>query len=253
MRDPDYTPSWSDTFAFRVKYEESCNLPPNYDIHQQQELNINTASVDKDSQNDSWNGFDVKSLLKNRQPVHCKVMQFSSRNLTSLRSLPSSSLVLLLTPVLAPAHADKSEAAATATDPFESFGRELSSLHRRLRHVPYVPKIGMTDTHVAFIEQAAAVIVVVCETADSDDEALELQQSFANDVLAQQKDDDDAEVPFVFVRFDHSADDFDDDNYKNVLHANVLSKQASVKAAQLLFKADMDGMLAVATDGTHDD
>ena len=240
MRDPDYTPSWSDTFAFRVKYEESSNHLPNYGVSQPQDLDINSALVDRNSRNDIWKDFDFGSLLRHRpQPSACKAMQLSSANLTSLRSLPSSSLILLLTPVLTPAQSDLSEADTKATDPFESFGREISKLHRRLRHVPYVPEIGMTDTHTAFIEQAAAVIVVVCEPADSADQSLELQQSFADDVLAQQHDlSEDAEVPFVFVRFDHSASDFDDDNYKNVLHAPILSKQASAKAVQLLFKEE---------------
>lgn len=181
------------------------------------------------------NGLSDTINIGLRKVGDCEVMRFSSRNLTSLRSLPPTSLVLLLTPVLAPAHAEHINNESKTTDPFETFGREISKLHHRLRHVPYVPKIGMTDTHIAFIEQAAAVVVVICEPADSDKQSLGLQQDFADEVSARQDDDD--ETPFVLVRFDSTGSDTDDE-YSNVLLAPALSRHASIKAAQLLFKTE---------------
>lgn len=229
MRDPECTPSWSDTFTFRVKYQESRKLSTDLETNSQHSVPGTVPEIaDKNGLSDT-----IDSGLF--QVVDCKVMRFSSHNLTSLRSLPPASLFLLLTPVLTPAYADYINNEAKTMDPFETFGRELSKLHHRLRHVPYVPKIGITDTHLAFIEQAAAVIVVICEPADCDRKSLDLQQEFANEVSARREDD--GEVPFVLVRFDSMGCDTDDE-YSNVLLAPALSKQASIKAAQLLFKTE---------------
>ncbi|TKA78997.1 hypothetical protein B0A49_01548 [Cryomyces minteri] len=48
-------------------------------------------------------------------------------------------------------------------DPFEPLGQALSEYHERVRHVPYLPSIGITPAHVAFLQRACAVIVAVCE------------------------------------------------------------------------------------------
>ena len=169
-------------------------------------------------------------------------MRLSSRSIGSLRSLPPTSLVLLLTPVLAPAYLDHSTLDSNTTDPFEAFGRELSKHHHRLRHVPYLPSIGMTDTHIAFIEQAAAVVVVICEPEDSDEQSISIakQQSFADEVLDRREDltHDDEETPFVLVRFESTESEYIGDEYNNVLRAPAYTKQASAKAAQLLFKTE---------------
>jgi hypothetical protein len=131
---------------------------------------------------------------------------------------------------------------SNTTDPFEAFGRELSKHHHRLRHVPYLPSFGMTDTHIAFIEQAAAVIVVICEPEDSDEQSISIadQQFFADEVLAQRGDlkDGDKETPFVLVRFEDTESEYTDDKYNNVLRAPAFTKQASAKAARLLFKTE---------------
>jgi hypothetical protein len=198
-----------------------------------------SATVDSSNVLDN---FDFDSFFAGNKVEDCEVMRLSSRSLCSLRSLPPTSLVLLLTPVLAPAYTDNSTSDSNTTDPFETFGRELSKHHHRLRHVPYLPRVGMTNTHNAFIEQAAAVIVVICEPEDSDDmdQCIERQHSFANDVLAQREDlaDEDKETPFVLVRFEHMDSEHVDDQYSNVLRAPALTKQASAKAAQLLFKTE---------------
>lgn len=198
-----------------------------------------SATVDSSNVLDS---FDSDSFLAGKQVEDCEVMRLSPRSLGSLQSLPPTSLVLLLTPVLAPAYMENSTLDSNTTDPFEAFGRELSKHHHRLRHVPYLPGVGMTDTHIAFIEQAAAVIVVICEPEDSDDmeQSIEYQQSFANDVLARREalTDDDHETPFVLVRFEHKDSEDVDDEYSNVLRAPALTRQASAKAARLLFKTE---------------
>jgi hypothetical protein len=232
MRDPDYT-TWADTFTYRVEYQESRNPST------KQEARSTPSIPGTDSGTVNGADFlDRSNFESSLGTVDCEVMRFLSRNLTSLRSLSPNSLILLLTPVLAPAHADHVNRESKTTDPFETFGRELSKLHHRLRHVPYVPKVGMSDTHIAFIEQAAAIVVVICEPADSDRESLDLQQSFAEKVLGRREDlTDEDERPFVLVRFDCTGSDTDDE-YSNVLLAPALSKQSAIKAAQLLFKTE---------------
>jgi len=241
MRDPDYRPSWSDTFAFRSRYQESGIRPTNYDTHSRSPVSDTDPEIA--DINDILDNFNFESFLTDSQVDDCEVMRLSSRSLGSLRSLPPTSLVLLLTPVLAPAHGDYSDKVTETTDPFEAFGRELSKHHRRLRHVPYLPKIGMTDTHAAFIEQAAAVVVIICEPEDSTAPGISIadQQFFADEVLAKREDatDDDGETPFVLVRFESEGSEYVDDEYSNVLRAPALTKQASVKAAQLLFKTEI--------------
>ncbi|KAF2491889.1 hypothetical protein BU16DRAFT_585060 [Lophium mytilinum] len=81
-------------------------------------------------------------------------------NTTPLRALHPSSFLVLFTPVVPP----PSPSASPNTDPFEPLGRALAQHHARIRHVPYVPSVGMTDTHLAFLRHAGAVVVVVvCE------------------------------------------------------------------------------------------
>jgi hypothetical protein len=239
MRDPDCTAPWSDTLSFRVQYQEARTLSTNYDVDPE----INQAASNANLGSVRNNKLEIKSSWSD-----CKVMRSSPRSLTALRSLPSTSLVLLLTPVITPANADKSTTNIGFTDPFESLGRELSKQHKRLRHVPYVPRVGMTATHAAFIEQAAAVVVVVCEPNDSDSQSLEQQESFAEAVVAKQQedqsddedddDDDEPATPFVLIRFDSNGEGCTDDEYKNVLHAPALTGNSSKKAAHLLFKTE---------------
>lgn len=49
--------------------------------------------------------------------------------------------------------------------------------------MPYVPNIGFTATHAAFLNQADAVIVVLCEPHASKRESLGLQFAFAEQTL----------------------------------------------------------------------
>jgi hypothetical protein len=238
MRDPGCAASWSDTLTFRVQYQEARTLFANYDVDTEPTV-LPQAASDVNRRSVKNNKLEI-----NNSPDECKVMRSSPRSLTALRSLPPTSLVLLLTPVIIPANADKSTLKSGFTDPFESLGRELSKQHKRLRHVPYVPRVGMTVTHAAFIEQAAAVVVVVCEPNDSDSQSLEQQQSFADAVVAKQQEDhsddedDDPTTPFVLIRFDSNGEGCTDDEYKNVLHAPALTGTSSKKAAQLLFKTE---------------
>lgn len=217
MRDRGFSGSWSNTLTLRIRYQE-----------------IQPPSIVGD--------LDFDSVLhqppsSDRSLDECRMMRFSSSSLASLRSLPSTSLLVLLTPVLNPAGVEKGIDKSSSTDPFESFGRELSKLHQRLRHVPYVPKVGLTETHVAFIKHASAVVVVICEPTSEISESLDHQQAFANEVIAARDVyHGRVKVPYVLVRFEAGDMDETDHDYENVLHAPLLTQQASKKATQLLFQ-----------------
>ncbi|XDG02110.1 hypothetical protein ABKA04_001725 [Annulohypoxylon sp. FPYF3050] len=73
------------------------------------------------------------------------------------RILGDGDIVVLLTPVVAPAQPDVSG----GSDPFEPFGRALAARHPWIRHVPYTSRNGMTGTHAGFIKRAKAVVFVI--------------------------------------------------------------------------------------------
>ncbi|OJD31535.1 uncharacterized protein BKCO1_4700037 [Diplodia corticola] len=106
--------------------------------------------------------------------------------LAAIRSLPRSGNLVLFSPavppepepqpsfgddggaVQSPPHTSKSGRASgdAPMDPFEPLGRALSRHHSRVRHVPYVPSVGMTGTHRTFLEHASAIVLVVVCNAE---------------------------------------------------------------------------------------
>lgn len=93
-------------------------------------------------------------------------------------------MLVLFTPAMPPISTDLKSKPQTKdpADPFEPLGRALSARHSRVRHVPYVPKVGLTNLHLPFIRQAHAIIVVVCEPPGSPkakDESVANQERFA--------------------------------------------------------------------------
>lgn len=104
--------------------------------------------------------------------------------MTTLQDLSTAETLLLFTPVITTAAAGKaSNKTAAQIDPFEILGRALSRYHRRIRHVPYVPKVGFTETHDAFLSQANAAVVVICEPETAKHESLGSQCDFAEAAL----------------------------------------------------------------------
>lgn len=109
-----------------------------------------------------------------------------AQTLNAIRSLPRSANLVLFTPVVPPEpgpepelvssspnevkYSKKAAGRASADapmDPFEPFGRALSRHHARVRHVPYVPSVGMTGTHKTFLQHASAIVlVVVCNRGE---------------------------------------------------------------------------------------
>lgn len=99
-------------------------------------------------------------------------------------------------------------------DPFEPFGRELANHHANIRHVPYVPKYGMMELHESLLEDAGAVILVVCEPPEFEGRSpkdrvdrLEEQQLFAKAVIECLDD----EVPnaLISIKTETFSDDFE--------------------------------------------
>ncbi len=76
--------------------------------------------------------------------------------------LKDGNLILLLTPGVAP---EPSSAPLNPdnppSDPFEPLGKALARHHPWVRHVPYMPRNGITNTHVVHIRLAAVVIFVI--------------------------------------------------------------------------------------------
>ncbi|PSK45237.1 oxoglutarate dehydrogenase (succinyl-transferring), E1 component [Elsinoe australis] len=98
--------------------------------------------------------------------------------------LPDDETILLLTPVI-PQPQQTSNGNHREKDPFEGLGRMLGSIHNRgmIQHVPYVPRIGLTDVHHHHLDETATVLVVVSEPAGLQGEgrqsSIDSQRAFA--------------------------------------------------------------------------
>lgn len=216
MRDPKYIAAWSDSLTFRIRIEEARPFSDVFD----------TAAA----------ATHLEDACQQGMREDCKVMRSSTRSLAALRSLPSSALVLLLTPVLTPAKSSQLISQAGAMDPFEAFGRDISKSHKRVRHVPYVPGAGMTATHRAFLSQAGAAVVVTCEPSSTGIESLKLQDMFAQEVAAARQALPMPEsVPFVLMRFEEKDAGPSLEEYENAFCASALTDRSVDQAVQLMF------------------
>ncbi|KAK4505423.1 hypothetical protein PRZ48_003386 [Zasmidium cellare] len=158
----------------------------------------------------------------------------------SLASLASSSTLLLFTPAITPAGKATNKSAEKNIDPFETLGRALSRYHKRIRHVPYVPKIGFTETHDAFLSQADAVIVVICEPEHAKHECLGNQGDFADAALeAMDNTSFSGHPPLFLVRCGNSNGNFWPDltQFDNVMKCNTYDPEMAKQVARKLFEA----------------
>ncbi|KAI6830997.1 hypothetical protein KC340_g17235 [Hortaea werneckii] len=163
MKDPNYIPHWAEEVAHRLHiHDDDIANGPSVRHNRLPTPSTMPAEID---------------LKRSRSPA---------RNIAQLRDLPASAILMLFTPVMVPPgfhpHAENNPtkpseevtpvstpnapppppSSKLATDPFESLGKAFAKHHRRIRHVPYVPAVGFTDTHEAFLAQADAVILVSC-------------------------------------------------------------------------------------------
>lgn len=76
--------------------------------------------------------------------------------------LQDGDMILLLTPGIVPEVSPLNRNPNEPTrDPFEPLGRALARHHPRVHHVPYMPRNGITDTHLVHIALATVVIFVI--------------------------------------------------------------------------------------------
>lgn len=178
--------------------------------------------------------------------------------LTKLRELTPSALLVLFTPVMVPSGFFDGYEAVTKTsqvhnprldsDPFEALGLALSKMHRRVRHVPYVPAVGFTETHRVFAMQADAIIVAACqpehiptkpndkEATASNDAHLAMQSEFAfraSDALQEAGRHE--RVPMVAIHFGDDQFPLDVRAYKDVWAGDTYNSETVHQIVQLLF------------------
>ncbi|KAK4226520.1 hypothetical protein QBC38DRAFT_227645 [Podospora fimiseda] len=90
------------------------------------------------------------------------VVHDSQSALPISKPLKDGDLILLLTPAAIPdLTAVKNDPNALTSDPFEPLGQALAKRHPWVRHVPYLPRNGITGTHVVHIRLAKVVIFVI--------------------------------------------------------------------------------------------
>lgn len=213
MKDPVHRTPWASTLAILVKIEDSQSidtlLPINHD-----------------------HSVSAKQML-----CGCEMVRSSTTDLDTLRSLPPPGFILLLTPVLVPAASKPLAQEAPHTDPFEALGRSISKHHARVRHQPYVPKVGLTATHSAFMSEAAAIILVACEPASARSDGAELQARSAKSFAAcHRRSWAAAENPLVLVQFGNLlGHDEHHDLYENVVLASRACEETFDRVTSLLF------------------
>ncbi|SPQ21102.1 03469cb1-da1d-4f8d-a163-585da6649163 [Thermothielavioides terrestris] len=89
-------------------------------------------------------------------------MQDSQACIPLSHLLKDGDIILLLTPAIIPGASPLNRNSKDPpSDPFEPLGKALARRHPWVRHVPYVPRNGITGTHVVHIRLATVVIFVV--------------------------------------------------------------------------------------------
>jgi hypothetical protein len=173
MKDPRYkdTEAWVDALALRIRRLQ----------HLKPQIESAIEACESERQ-----GSETTNAAG--RPHNIKFSRASETNLQTIRSLPPAANILLFTPVIIPAGQKLEtylECESETMDPFEHFGKALSYYHSKIRHVPYVAKVGFTETHHAFVSEADAVVTVVCEPAGPIDKyhSVSYQMDFAEAAL----------------------------------------------------------------------
>ncbi|KAK3399072.1 hypothetical protein B0T20DRAFT_190440 [Sordaria brevicollis] len=90
------------------------------------------------------------------------VIRDSPTYLPLFRSLKENDILLLLTPAVTPCQVtSNSDTGHLTSDPFEPLGKALAKSHPWVRQVPYIPRNGITGTHVVHIRLAKLVMFVI--------------------------------------------------------------------------------------------
>lgn len=167
---------------------------------------------------------------------HCELIQSSTEALDNLRTLPSRAIILLLTPVMVLPE-ELAFSGRPQADPFEHLGRSLSKRHARIRHVPYISKIGFTNTHLAFMRQANAVIIVTIGSTHAAVQGMKdagLHLSTTDSVY--EIEEERMTVPTALIQFGGKpAKHNKETNQEVLIHAPYASEEAFDTATCLLF------------------
>jgi hypothetical protein len=161
-----------------------------------------------------------------------RFMRSSSSSLHTLNSLPTDQIVVLFTPAIPSSDGHE--------DPFECLGRSLSKRHSRVRHVPFVTKVGLTDLHAAWIRKAGAVVVVNCDPSllidTKTNSNMPFQTKFATQVADILHDlPGDSQIPLSSVYVSPSvAPPANTRGYDNVVVCSSYSAANMEKAASML-------------------
>lgn len=167
----------------------------------------------------------------------------SSDGLATFANMPQAASILLFTPVLTPARVEGASNWKD-TDPFESFGRALSTYHKRIRHVPFLPKIGYTDTHSAFVSQSDAIIIVLCEPEDDGDHRVSHQIAFALHALeaAQGKEANAANTLILVQCAGEEQRMIANAAFRNVIEVSSYDNEIAKQLARAIFETQKSGI-----------
>ncbi|KAK3062640.1 hypothetical protein LTS18_003646 [Coniosporium uncinatum] len=168
----------------------------------------------------------LKQTSLDETTIELPAVRSSDSALSAFHVLDDDEDVVLFTPAIR-------SSSSQIMDPFEPLGRALSKHHVRVRHVPYVPKHGMTETHAAFLEHAGAAVVVLCDVPPSSKVAAELykqQHAFAR-AVGQMSD----EIPMLVVLVSESSHSSSTLEFGTVLHVASFSPSALRGIAQSIF------------------
>ncbi|KAI4236030.1 MAG: hypothetical protein L6R40_006276 [Gallowayella cf. fulva] len=94
------------------------------------------------------------------QTYRASITAISSSS-SPLLGLAPNSLLILLTPTVPRRHPN------SPSDPFEPLGQALARSFPRTRHVPYTLSAGLLGDHRSFLQRAAAVVFVLCNTSSA--------------------------------------------------------------------------------------
>lgn len=218
---------WSDSVSVRVvaQYASKPEQLAHLASHQGNATNTTTSTV---------------TAQPTDMTNNCSFTRAKPESLGALATLPDNATLLVLTPVLAPAGtAPPSIAQEGTVDPFEPFGLALCDRHPNVRHVPYVPAVGFTDTHAYFINKADVVVVMVCEPDRRREDSLSDQMDFAEEVLDEINDPDipGAADMLVLVQCRHERFGIVvDEGFENVVEASTYNVEVAKAIADAIFR-----------------
>ncbi|GAM82291.1 hypothetical protein ANO11243_002700 [Dothideomycetidae sp. 11243] len=108
----------------------------------------------------------------------------------AFRELADDEAVLLLTPAATAACAPRGSPQDKAADPFQPLGEAMSTIHGRIRHVPYLYWMGVTDIIYKWLDRIPTVVIVVCEppagvkTQQEVAKVMDRQRQFVHDAVS---------------------------------------------------------------------